>query len=423
MTVHDLPAPEVPVANAIRRVLVVDDSRAQRRLTASTLARLGFEVIEAATGEDALSIAARTDVDMVLSDWMMPGMDGLELCRRFRSLPRDRYGYFILLTSKNDKGAVAQGLDVGADDFVTKPVNGEELRARIAAGDRILRMERELSEKNRLISATLEEISTLYDSLDRDLIEARKMQQALVRDRVRDFGGVRVSLMLKPAGHVGGDLVGMFDAGAGHAGVYAIDVSGHGVASALLTARLAGYLSQGPGARNLALVEDGDGGYRPRAPAEVAALLNQLMLSEVKSDLYFTMNLALVEIATGRVEVAQCGHPNPAVIEPGGRVRFHGSGGMPIGLMSDASYENWTLTLAPGERLALYSDGFTECRNAQGDELEESGFARMLARNAALLTEDLFEALIWDLDDFASGQALPDDLSCAVIDYRAAGPS
>ena len=117
-------------------------------------------------------------------------------------------------------------------------------------------MTRELSEKNRLITATLNEMSALYDALDRDLVEARKMQQSLVRERFRDFGTAEVSLLLKPSGHVGGDLVGFFQAGPGKLAVYSIDVSGHGIASALLTARLAGYLSDGragteyrPGAR------------------------------------------------------------------------------------------------------------------------------------------------------------------------------
>ncbi len=408
----------VTTASAIRTVLVVDDSRAQRRLTVATLTKLGYDVIEADGGKEALAIAARTDVDMVLSDWMMPGMDGLELCRAFRQLPRDRYGYFMLLTSKSEKGAVAQGLDVGADDFLSKPINGEELRARIAAGDRILRMERELNEKNRLITATLEEISSLYDSLDRDLIEARKMQQALVRDRFRDFGAAQVSLMLKPAGHVGGDLVGMFESGEGRVGVYAIDVSGHGVASALLTARLAGYLSPGTAAQSVALVSDETGGVRALAPEEVAARLNKLMLSEVKSDLYFTMNLAFIDLATGQVDITQCGHPHPAVIRRNGQVRYFGKGGLPIGLITDAEYDRWSVTLAPGDRLVLYSDGFTECHDSAGDELEERGFAKLLMKNAHLPPTAFFEALTWDMDDFAGGRDLPDDLSCALIDFR-----
>ncbi|MCB1347337.1 MAG: response regulator, partial [Maritimibacter sp.] len=170
-------------ADAVRRVLVVDDSRAQRMVAAVSLRRQGFDVVEAGSGEEALQILRSAPVDLVLSDWMMPGMDGLELCRQVRALQQESYVYFILLTSKNEKGAVAQGLDVGADDFLTKPVSPDELRARIYAGDRILKMTRELSEKNRLITATLDEMSALYDALDRDLIEARKMQQSLVRER------------------------------------------------------------------------------------------------------------------------------------------------------------------------------------------------------------------------------------------------
>lgn len=413
-------APVVPGDNVIRRVLVVDDSRAQRRVLVATLTRLGFDVIEADGGPAALDIAKGTEIDLVISDWMMPGMDGLELCQRFRDIPRETYGYFILLTSKSEKGAVAQGLDIGADDFLTKPVNPEELRARISAGERILRMERELNEKNRLVVATLDEISGLYDALDRDLIEARKMQQALVRDRLRNFGNIEVALLLKPSGHVGGDLVGAFDLLDGRIGVYAIDVSGHGIASALLTARVAGYLSDGTPDQNIALLTRPDGSFRPRPPAEVAATLNRLILSEMKSDLYFTMTLAYVDQATGETEITQCGHPNPAVLETDGSVSFHGTGGLPIGLITDATYESFRLVLEPGDRLILYSDGFTECPDRAGRELSESGFAGIVRTSASLTGSDMIEAMVWDLDRFAGGEDFPDDLSCAVVTYRGA---
>ncbi|WP_292019457.1 fused response regulator/phosphatase [Maritimibacter sp. UBA3975] len=401
----------------IRHVLVVDDSRAQRRVLVSTLTRYGFEVIEAETGQEALEILHATDIDLIISDWMMPGMDGLSLCQKFREMPRDRYGYFILLTSKSDKGAVAQGLDIGADDFLNKPVNPEEMRARIAAGDRILRMERELNEKNRLVSATLSEISQLYDALDRDLIEARKMQQALVRDRLREFEASQVALLLKPRGHVGGDLVGTFAAGPGYVAIYAIDVSGHGIASALLTARIAGYLSDGAPAQNIALEHDGDC-YCAKPPHEVALALNRLMVSEVKSDLYFTMTLAYFDHATGRVQITQCGHPNPAVIAKDGSVAFYGHGGLPIGLITDATYDSFSLDLEPGDRLVLYSDGFTESRDTEDRELEETGFGTFLAKNADLPAPEFFEALTWDLDCFLEGSDLQDDLSCVLLDYR-----
>lgn len=176
---HVVPTPkETPVVNqAIRHVLVVDDSRLQRRILAASLKKWGFEVAEAACGDEALEMCHRSPPDLVLSDWMMPGMSGPEFCHEFRQMARESYGYFILLTSKSDKAEIASGLDAGADDFLTKPVNAGELRARIAAGERILRMERELTEKNRLVKSTLDTIQALYDSLDRDLMEAKKLQQ------------------------------------------------------------------------------------------------------------------------------------------------------------------------------------------------------------------------------------------------------
>src|SRR5690606_13668574 len=145
--------------------------------------------------------------------------------------------YFILLTSKTETAEIARGLEGGADDFLTKPVSGDELRARIAAGERILRMERELTEKNRLLSDTLAELRCVYDSINRDLIQAKKIQESLARERARSFGASRLGLLLKPSGHIGGDLVALFTPGFNQVGFYTLAVSGHGITAALLTAR------------------------------------------------------------------------------------------------------------------------------------------------------------------------------------------
>lgn len=404
-------------ACARRPVLVVDDSKAQRRILQMQLTRWGYDVTEAASGEEALALCLTRDFDIILSDWMMDGMSGLEFCKAFRTLPREAYSYFVLLTSKSEKTEIADGLENGADDFVSKPVNADELRARLRAGERILGMQDELVEKNRLIGSTLGKLQQVYDSLDRDLIEARKLQQTLVRDRFRDYGAGTATLMLRPSGHVGGDLVGSFAINSSRIAVYSVDVSGHGVASAMMTARLAGLLSGGSADQNIALRPTADGGKDAWPPSEVAARLNRMMLQEMQVDQYFTIAYAEIDLTTGLVTLVQAGHPHPLLLHKDGRIEELGQGGLPIGLIEDARFAEVSFNLAAGDRLFLVSDGVTECPSPDGEELGASGLIQILHRNKALSSADLFEALMWDLNSFAMGLDLPDDVSGLIFDY------
>ncbi|MBP9181714.1 MAG: SpoIIE family protein phosphatase [Fuscovulum sp.] len=404
--------------SAAFRVLVVDDSRAQRHILAMYLRKWGYEVLEAASGEEALAICSTVAVGFVISDWMMPGMSGVEFCRQFKSLPREDYGYFILLTSKSEKSEIADGLLAGADDFVPKPVSSDELRARLRAGQRILSMRSELVEKNRVIAANMQELQKLYDSLDRDLIEARKLQQTLVRERHRDFGRAAVSLMIRSSGHVGGDLVGSFQIDDQRIAVYSVDVSGHGVASAMMTARLAGYLSGSSPDQNLAFQQLPDGRREVRRPAEIARAFNRLMLEEIQVEQYFTMTYAELDLATGRARLVQAGHPHPMILRADRRLERVGAGGLPIGLIPDAAYEDTDLTLSPGDRLFLMSDGITECPGPGGLDLGEEGLARILGRIADMDSPALLEALVWDLANHAGSDHFADDVSGVLLDYR-----
>ena len=420
MNVQNLIAENVR-EDVIKRVLVVDDSRVQRRILSSSLKRWGYEVLEADSGVAALEICQREPLDLILSDWMMPGMNGLEFCKQFRKLKRDSYGYFILLTSKSEKDEVAHGLDIGADDFLTKPVNASELRARIRAGERIQQMERELTEKNRTVTSALAEIQCLYDTIDRDLIEAKKLQQSLIKERYRDFGAAEVSLLLRPSGHVGGDLVGFFQISSSQIGLFSIDVSGHGITSALMTARLAGFLSGSTPDQNLALVQCEDGGYSARSPALVAEHLNRIVLGEMDTEHYFTLLLAHLDLDTGTVVATQAGHPHPAIQRADGAVELCGQGGLPVGLLPDATYEDFSITLNPGDRLFLMSDGITECPGENDEMLDEDGVIEMLVRNASIRGTGFLEAVMWYLNDYSGGQDFPDDISAILLEFN--GPS
>jgi len=399
-------------------VLIVDDSNLQRRILSASLKRWGFRVTEAVSGHDALKACAMDPPDLVLSDWMMPGMNGLDFCQAFRKLPQEEYGYFILLTSKSEKDEVALGLDCGADDFLTKPVNSAELRARISAGMRIIDMQRQVTEKNRLLGAALNELQALYDVLDSDLLEAKKLQQSLIRDRFKDFGSARMSLLLRSSGHVGGDLVGFYPAGDSRIGLFALDVSGHGISSALMTARLAGYLSSSSPEHNIALTRLDDGRHVPLPPACVVEMLNRLVLREVQTEHYFTLLLADVDLVTGRVVMVQAGHPHPVVQRRDGLLETFGSGGLPVGLIEGAEFEEFECTLAPGDRLVILSDGVVECPDPLNNQLGSEGVALMLDRLRDLSGAALLEAMIWHLTDHAQGRDFPDDISAIVLEFQ-----
>ncbi|KIC32913.1 chemotaxis protein CheY [Leisingera sp. ANG-S5] len=408
------------VAGSIRRVLVVDDSRLQRRILVASLKKWGFEVVEADSGEAAMEICQADPPDLILSDWMMPGMNGLEFCRAFRARATEDYAYFILLTSKSEKNEVAEGLDAGADDFLTKPVSSDELRARISAGERILRMQRELYEKNRIVSETLGELQRVYDAIDKDLIQARKIQESLVPELSKDFGSSTVSLLLKPCGHIGGDLVGMFSPGVNRIGFYSIDVSGHGITSAMMTARLGGYLSSNYFDQNVGMEKRFNRFYALRQPEEVASLLNARLIADTGIEEYFTMAYCIADLRSGVVKMVQAGHPHPLLLRKNGELEFIGKGGVPVGLVPDIGYSQEEFTMERGDRLLLFSDGFTEARLENGSMLEPEGLLDLVQKCGPQQNgKEFLDDLYWHLTQMMSKEhGLEDDVSATLFEYQ-----
>jgi len=399
-------------------VLVVDDSKLQRKLLTLALGRWGFDVSEAESGEEALQSIARQRPDLILSDWMMPGMSGLDLCRKCRQMEGEDYLYFILLTSKSEKTEVARGLDSGADDFLTKPVDSNELRARITAGERLVEMQRSMIDANRALSETLAKLQQLYDSIDSDLQEAKKLQQSLVKERFRALPTGDLSLLLRSSGHVGGDLVGFFEAGPDHIGIFALDVSGHGISSALMTARLAGYLSSAAPEQNVALQKDEKGEYVPRPPDEVIADLNALILNEVETEHYFTLLLGFVELATGHVDLSQAGHPHPLVQRANGEIEQTGTGGFPVGLLEGIKFERFSIKLNPGDRLLILSDGVTECPGTDQDMLGEEGLEKLVENMSDIAGPAFLDDLVGRLAEYIGFVDFPDDISVILFEYQ-----
>lgn len=120
------------------RILIAEDEPVARQVLKAILEAAGHAVTVAATGLEALDAWRLTEIRVVVSDWLMPEMDGLELCGHIRKERADRYTYFILLTGRGGRESYLSAMDAGIDDFVTKPVDGEELKARLRVAERIL---------------------------------------------------------------------------------------------------------------------------------------------------------------------------------------------------------------------------------------------------------------------------------------------
>ena len=133
------------------KVLVADDDPVSRRLLQSYLQKWGYEVAVAVNGAEAWQLFEQEEFPLVISDWMMPEMDGRELIRRIRASPRPNYVYTILLTARSHKEDLVEGMEAGADDFVSKPFDRDELHVRLRAGERIIKLERALEDQNRAL--------------------------------------------------------------------------------------------------------------------------------------------------------------------------------------------------------------------------------------------------------------------------------
>jgi DNA-binding response OmpR family regulator len=144
------------------KVLIADDDPISLRLLESALVRSGYEVALAENGTEAFEILNKPGgPKLAVLDWMMPGLDGVEICRRLRTKPDLQYIYIVLLTVKRDRTDLATGFDAGVDDYLIKPFDSVELSARIAAGERLLNLQTALNAKVQELEDALSHVKQL----------------------------------------------------------------------------------------------------------------------------------------------------------------------------------------------------------------------------------------------------------------------
>ncbi len=399
-----------------QHVLIVEDSPVYRRLLARMLAQWGYTVSEAENGVAALDILANQPVSLVISDWEMPEMDGLSLCREIRSRQFGHYVYVILLTAREAPDDLTLGFDAGADDFLSKPVEQSELRARLHAGARVLSLESTLAARNARLSEALHQI-------EQDLEVAARIQQSVLpahQQRHQDYFSDWIFL---PSAWVSGDIFNVFPLD-NHLGFYCVDVSGHGVGAAMMSLAVARQFLHGRAVERFLFTADNE----VASPAEVVRILNGRFCSdEVEIVSYFTMIYGVIDLATGEGRLCQAGHPTPFIVTQEGEARTVGNGGAPVGLMPDLCWTDVNFSLAAGERLCLFSDGITECENLVGEQFGQMRLQASLQAGAGLTLNELLPQFARHLVHWRSGDnkeplAMADDVSLLVIERTGEEP-
>lgn len=404
------PALQVRSVSAPRpTVLVVDDQDMQRLIVKRTLGKMGYEVHEAASAEEALALMAERPVDIVLSDWVMDGMDGTQLCQNLRAQANRPYVYFILMSSRDSREDLLAGLSAGADDFLRKPLDVDELSVRLRAGERVLDLQARLRARQR-------ELEVASQRIQEDVDAAAGFQRGLLPAHKQEQEGA-VQWLFMPSNAVSGDALNYFQVEEQHLIFYLMDVSGHGVAAAMVAMNVAQFLN--PEVEGC-VFKQAQGRREVLDAASAVAELNRRICAQETADKYLTCVYGILDLRTGRLQLVRAGHPVPMVLHADGTCEVIAEDGdVPVALFPDAQYTNHELHLRPGSRLVVFSDGITECDDPMGEAYGEERLRRYFTSRAHLPLQPLTAEFGHEIQAWRGfpTQSFQDDISLMVVEY------
>jgi serine phosphatase RsbU (regulator of sigma subunit) len=317
-------------------ILIVDDNPANVEIFQARLAANNYEIITASDGEEGLALAKDRLPDLILLDIMMPKMDGIEVCRHLRADSALPFMPIIMVTAKTDSKDVVAGLEAGADEYLTKPVDHAALVARVKSMLRIKSLHDTVLEQSAELQAQLE--------------TATKVQSLFWPDIPELTGGSHIWATAVPAAYVSGDLYDVIPLQDGSLLAYVADVSDKGVPAALVMAALSTRIRS-----------------EARNQYEIDTLLetvnNRLHSLTSEEGFFATIVLARYWPNNGKMQLALAGHLQPLWIAESGFGNCPHINGISLGITPDVRYEKKEILLSPGESILFFSDGVIEAEN------------------------------------------------------------
>src|SRR5688572_20419788 len=294
---------------------------------------LGHECVVAEDGTEGWEAFRQEEPEAVISDWLMPGMDGIDLCRMIREDADAAYTYFVMITSLDDGESALSGMRAGADDYLTKPFRPHDIEMRLIAAARVTAVHRRLRARTREIEA---EVRT-----------AAGVQRGLLPTTPPIVPGVILGGLSVPAAEVGGDYYDFLPTSDGAVILVIADVAGHSISSGLMMAMARTVLREQA--------------TRGLAPNDALEAINAAMYGDlVNAELFITFFYARYDPATGALTFANGGHNPPLLRRAEGTLEYLDADGAPIGVLAEVGFELGRTQLAAGDLLVMYTDGVVE---------------------------------------------------------------
>ena len=384
-------------------ILAIDDTPANLQVLAGMLKDRGYKVRPVPSGKLALLAAQRDPPDLILLDINMPEMNGYEVCEHFKADDQLQGIPVIFISALTEPLDKVKAFATGGVDYITKPFQMEELHARVETHLKLRRLQIELEEANA-------RLAKVNDRMSRDLKAAAKIQETFLPREVPDVQGTDFAWIFRPCDELAGDGLNVIPLGDGKIGLYVLDVSGHGVASALLSVTLSRLLSP-PSEPSSILIREGD--ITP--PAEVAARLNRLFPFDAATEQLTTMVYGILNAATGEFRYVSAGHPGPVHLPSGAAPVILESQGFPMGLADDP-YEERSIRLGAGDRLYLYSDGVPEAMDPAGKQFGSARLLEAIGKGGSESLKQSVADLLGEILRWPGSEKPQDDISILAVE-------
>lgn len=384
-----------PAENAT--LLVVDDDPDILRVVRFYLTKQSYAVKTAENGQQALAfLTENPDVELILSDVMMPEMNGLELLERVRKNPAWSEIPVILISAEGETSKKIAGLNLGADDFITKPFNFDELMARVRNHLRLRRLQREVLTANELLRQQNERFLE-------DLEAARTVQQALMPSEFPQSPHYQLAANYLPVERVGGDFFDMVELEGGRKlGVLVADVCGHGIAAAFITA--------------MTKISFRNACFTTSDPAKVLDTMNRVLFTNIKNG-YVTAFYGVLDTEARQFAYASGGHP-PLLVHRRSENRMFDLQPQStfLGFFDKVKFAADVLPVLPGDRIVFYTDGLYESRNGQSEYFTAARIGELVGKMGDASIHDVLSNVIKQLHAFLGDTAVQDDVTMVGLD-------